>query len=168
MRKAVYAGSFDPPTNGHLWMIEQGSKLFDSLVVAIGLNPDKNYVFPASERGCMLKEITKAYPNTCADHFEKKYVVNYAKSIDAGYILRGIRTDEDYDYERKMRHENRRIDSNIETVFLMPPNELEDISSSFVMGLVGPEGWEMIIQGLVPEAVYKKILGKYKSLRAVK
>ena len=161
MKKAVYAGSFDPPTNGHLWMIERGSKLFDKLIVAIGVNPDKKYNFSVKERKCMLEEIIKDYPNTSTYCFERKYLVDYADSTGAEYILRGIRTDEDYDYERKMRHENNRINSSIETVFLMPPNELEDISSSFVMGLVGPEGWEKVVKELVPEPVYRKILEKY-------
>ena len=163
MKKGVYAASFDPPTNGHLWMIEQGSKLFDLLVVAIGVNPDKEYTFPLDTRVEMLRKITKQYPNISVDTFENQFLVNYAKSVEACYILRGIRSEGDYEYERVMRYINSDLDSNILTVFLIPPREIAEISSSFVKSLVGPEGWEKTIKKYVPRSVYEKFLKQFKN-----
>ena len=94
MKRGVYAGSFDPVTNGHLWMIRQGVALFDELIVAIGDNPDKNYTFSVSERAEMLRKTTQEYPNLRVEVFEKLFLVDYAQMVGANYIVRGIRTDE--------------------------------------------------------------------------
>jgi len=163
MKKGVYAGSFDPPTNGHLWMIEQGARLFDELVVAVGINPDKRYAFSVDERIEMLKEITKPYSNIIVDSFEKKFLVDYAKLVGANYILRGIRSERDYTNERDMRYINSDLNPEIITIFLIPPREIAEVSSSSVKGLVGPDGWEEIIKKYVPKPVYKKFLKKFKS-----
>ena len=163
MKKAIYAGSFDPPTNGHVWMIEQGAKLFDELVVAIGLNPDKKHAFSLDERIEMLYKITGQYSNIKVDTFENQFLVNYARSVDATYVLRGIRTPGDYEYERGMRHINSDLNPEITTVFLMPPRKISEISSSLVKGLVGPEGWEQVVRSYVPEPVYKKFLERFKA-----
>ena len=96
MKKGVYAGSFDPPTNGHLWMIEQGAKLFGEVIVTIGINPDKKYTFSLNERVEMLRNITKKCQNITVDSFQSQFLVNYAESVQAGYILRGIRSESDY------------------------------------------------------------------------
>lgn len=161
MKKAVYAGSFDPVTNGHLWLIEQGVKLFDVLVIAIGVNPDKKYTFPLTERIDMLKAITHHTLNTYIDTFENQYLVNYAKSIKAPYILRGIRTEGDYEYERAMRHINSDLNADITTIFLIPPREIAEISSSFVKGLIGPQGWEDVVKKYVPEFVQDKLAERF-------
>ncbi|MDD4937872.1 MAG: pantetheine-phosphate adenylyltransferase [Candidatus Shapirobacteria bacterium] len=160
-RKAVYAGSFDPPTNGHVWMIEQGSKLFDNLVVSIGTNPDKKYTFSVEERLEMLKESVKNCSNVSFDEFNNKYLVNYAKQIGADFILRGTRNSIDFDFEKAMNNVNQDIDSNIITVFLIPPRELCEISSSLVKGLIGPDGWEEIVCKYVPQPIFDKIKEKY-------
>jgi len=163
MQKAVYGGSFDPPTNGHLWMIEQGAKLFDSLIVAIGTNPNKGCAFSLKDRIEMLKSITESYRNTTIATFQNRFLVNYVESVMAGYILRGIRSEGDYEYERVMRHINGDLNRSILTVFLMPPREIAEVSSSFVKGLVGPKGWEKIVKKYVPLSVYKKFLEKFRS-----
>jgi len=160
MKRAVYAGSFDPPTNGHLWMIKEGTRLFDELVVAIGINPEKKSTFSIEERCGMLKGIIRKYPNTRVDKYENQFLVNYASSIGVGYILRGIRTERDFGYERDMRYVNSDQNPDITTVFLTPPREIAETSSSLVKGLVGPDGWEEVVEGYVPRNVYNKFLQK--------
>jgi len=155
--KCIYAGSFDPPTQGHLFMIEKGSMLFDHLTVAIGLNPDKTYSFSLEERIAMLRECTTKYDNVNVEHFEGQYLVNYAGKTGAKYILRGIRSNQDYDFERAMRNVNEDLNPEITSVFLMPPREICDISSSFVKGMVGPKGWRKAVRPYVPEPVMKKL-----------
>ena len=163
MKKAVYAGSFDGMTNGHLWMVKQGSKLFDELIVAVGTNPEKKRgcTFSLDERYDMAKRVIRDFPNVKADHFENQYLVRYAKSVGAQYLLRGIRCEEDYEYERGTRYGNRAMDPTIETVFLIPPKNLTEIKSSFVKGMVGYEGWESQVKKRVPRPVYKKFLESF-------
>jgi len=160
-RKAVYAGSFDPPTNGHLEMIEKGAGLFDNLVLAIGINPDKRYTFSSDERMEMLKRITRDFSNISIDSLGNQFLVNYAESIGARYILRGIRSGADYEYERGMRYINSDLNPKIESVLLMPLRQNAEISSSFVKGLIGVEGWEDVVERYIPKPVYKKILEKF-------
>lgn len=157
-KKAVYAGSFDPPTNGHLWMIMEAQLLFDNLVVAIGSNPNKKSTYSIVEREQMLKNITVNFPNVEIDVFENKFLVDYASSIGASFIIRGIRTGADYEYERAIRYINADLQPSIKTIFLMPPREIAEISSTMVKGMVGPAGWQQMIQRYVPPAVYAKIL----------
>lgn len=161
MKKGVYAASFDPVTNGHLWVIEQAARLFDHLVVAIGVNPDKSYTFSMNDRLDFLRGTTEQFDNVTVMSYEHQFLVNYARSVDAEYIVRGIRTQADYEYERGMRYINSDLDSNITTIFLMPPREIAEISSSFVKGLVGPEGWRDVVKRYVPEAVYEKFLEQF-------
>ncbi|MCW4001997.1 MAG: pantetheine-phosphate adenylyltransferase [Candidatus Bathyarchaeota archaeon] len=162
MKKGIYAGSFDPPTNGHVWMIKQGARIFDALIIAIGTNLDKEYAFSLDARVEMLKSITKPYRNTTVDTFENQFLVNYARSVEAAYILRGIRSESDYEYERVMRHINSDLDPNIMTIFLIPPREIAGISSSFVKSLVGPKGWKKTIKKYVPQPVCEKFLEKFR------
>jgi pantetheine-phosphate adenylyltransferase len=157
-RLCVYAGSFDPLTIGHLWMIEQGVKLFDRLVVAIGTNPDKTYTFTIDERMAMLRESTSQFPNISLASFSNRYLIHYAQSVEATHILRGIRSESDYEYERTIRHINGDLDSIICTVFLMPPRGIAEVSSSMVKNLVGPVGWKRVVRKYVPEPVYKRFI----------
>ncbi len=154
----VYAGSFDPITIGHLWMIEQGVRLFDKLAVAIGVNPDKKYSFPLEERLDMLRESTRRFPNVSVAAFSNRYLIHYAQSLGATHILRGIRTESDYEFERTMRNINGDLDSGICTVFLMPPRGIAEVSSSMVRGLIGPVGWQKIVRKYVPDPVYRRLL----------
>ncbi len=165
MRRAVYAGSFDPLTNGHLWMIEEGARLFDELVVAIGVNPSKKYTFSLENRVDMLKRATRTFPNVKVDSFENEFLVNYANSVDARYMLRGIRTEGDYEYERGMRYINGDLNQQIVTPFLIPPRGLAEVSSSFVKGLVGPNGWEDVVEEYVPRNVYNQFLVNFNGLQ---
>ena len=158
MRRAVYAGSFDPITLGHLWMVEQGARLFDELVVAVGVNPDKRYYFSLDERLDVLREVTAGLPNVRVASFENLFLVHYARQIGADFILRGIRNEQDYGYERGMRYVNAEFDEGVTTVFLLPPRPLVEVSSSFVKGLVGPDGWEQILPKYVPAPVHRMFL----------
>jgi pantetheine-phosphate adenylyltransferase len=161
MKKAIYAGSFDPLTNGHLWVIEEASKLFDEVIVAIGVNPDKKSYFSEKEKLEMLKESLKHLPNIQIDSFKSDYLVSYAKEIGASYLIRGIRSESDYSYEKIINNVNYDLNPNIRSIFLMPPKELGEVSSSFVKGLVGPEGWPFAVSKLVPNCVFEKLKEKF-------
>jgi pantetheine-phosphate adenylyltransferase len=158
MAKAVYAGSFDPPTNGHMYMIREGARLFDELVVAIGVNPDKKTTFDLETRLSLLRAVTAGLDSVRVESFENQFLIRYAASLGAEYILRGIRNGQDFSYERTMRHVNGDLEPDIATVFLIPPRHLAETSSSFVKGLVGPEGWREVVKGFVPPEVYDAIL----------
>lgn len=167
-RLAVYAGSFDPLTIGHLWMIERGVEMFDQLVVGIGVNPDKRCTFTVEERLGMLRQSTKGYRNLKVETFGHQFLIKYAQTLNATFILRGIRSESDYEYERVMRNINGDLSPEITTVFLMPPRGIAEVSSSMVKGLIGPEGWEKVIREYVPQPVYKKLLEKFCEKRASK
>jgi pantetheine-phosphate adenylyltransferase len=157
MRTAVYAGSFDPPTNGHLWMIERGLELFDRLIVAIGNNPSKSYSFSVDRRIELLRASVPSCERLTITHFDNRYLVDYAATMGADSILRGIRSSDDYEYERVMRHINADMAPQITTIFLMPPREMAEVSSSMIKGLIGPEGWEDIVRRYVPAPVFDEL-----------
>jgi pantetheine-phosphate adenylyltransferase len=157
-RIGVYAGSFDPLTVGHMWMIEQGALLFDQLIVAIGSNPDKHYTFTTEDRLAMLRESVGRFKTVTEMSFSNRYLMDFARSVKATHVLRGIRSGSDYEFERSMRYINGDIEKNICTVFLMPPRDIAEVSSSMVKGLVGPEGWPTIVRKYVPPPVYKRLL----------
>ncbi len=157
MKHAVYAGSFDPITNGHLWIVQQARVLFDRLTVAIGENPEKTYTFPLGQRIDLLNASIPDGDHIQIKSFENRYLVDYAAEIGAQYIVRGIRSPSDYEYEQVMRQINEDIRPEITTVFLMPPREMAEVSSSMVKGLVGPDGWEGQLRRYVPEAVFAAI-----------
>jgi len=161
VRKAVYAGSFDPITNGHMWMVERGAELFDELVVAIGTNPAKAYTFPLDERRAMLHTTCDGIRGVTVDVFEHQYLVAYARSVGARFVLRGIRTEADYGYERAMRHVNSDMEPDVTTVFLMPPRNITEVSSSLVKGLVGPPGWRDVVRQYVPTPVFERMLTRF-------
>lgn len=161
MRTAVYAGSFDPPTHGHLWMIERGLEMFDRLIVAIGSNPSKTYSFTVEERLDLLRASLPTSERLTIAHFDNRYLVDYAKKMEAKYVLRGIRSPHDYEYERVMRHINSDMAPEITTVFLMPPRDIAELSSSMIKSLTGPQGWEETVRRYVPEPVFKVLAAKY-------
>jgi pantetheine-phosphate adenylyltransferase len=164
--KAVYAGSFDPPTLGHLHIILQGLRLFSDLTIAVAQNPAKKYTFTLDERKDMLeKMIAQATEDTLdpADIHEHRnweiavvgneYLVDYAAKIGATHLIRGMRNVGDFEYERTMEAVNKRINPKIETVFLFPPVNLAEASSSLVKGLVGVEGWRIVVRQFVHPVV---------------
>lgn len=161
-RLGVYAGSFDPLTIGHLWMIQEGARLFERLIVAIGINPDKKYQFTVEERLAMLRESCQEFSNVSVASFSNLYLIDYAKSVGATHIVRGIRSAGDYEFERTMRNINGDLDPSICTVFLMPPRTIAEVSSSMVKGLIGPTGWRKIVRKYVPAPVYHRLLELHK------
>jgi pantetheine-phosphate adenylyltransferase len=162
-RIAVYAGTFDPVTVGHIWMIKTGSSIFDKLVVAVGTNPEKKCYFSLKDRIAMLKESISGYSNVTVDKYTNRFLIKYAESIGAKFILRGIRSTTDYEYEKSISYVNRHLNAEIVTVFLLPPREMIEISSSVVRGLIGPEGWEDVVSKYVPPSVLKRLMLGNKS-----
>jgi pantetheine-phosphate adenylyltransferase len=156
-RKAVYPGSFDPPTNGHLYVIREGARLFDELVVAVGTNPDKRYSFGVHERATILREAVRDLPNVTVGEMGNVFLVDFARSSGASHVLKGMRDESDFRLERTMRNVNADMASDVTTVFVIPPREMVDVSSSFVKGLVGPEGWEKVVARYVPPAVVEAL-----------
>lgn len=163
-RIAIYAGSFDPPTNGHLWMIRQGAALFDELVVALAINPDKKGFLDISERRTALETICAALPaNVRVETVQHGFLVDFARKAGATYLLRGIRNTIDFEYEKPMARINSRMEAKIQSVFLLPPSELEEVSSSFVRGFVGVPGWERWVKACVPPCVFSLIQKKQQA-----
>jgi pantetheine-phosphate adenylyltransferase len=159
-RRAIYPGSFDPVTNGHLDIIERASKLFDDVVVAILLNPGKQPMFSIDERVAMLGDVLNStFPRVEIDTFDG-LLVDYAIEKQAQAIVRGIRAISDYEYELQMALMNRRLRPDIETVFLMSAEENSYLSSRLVkeiFSLGGP------IKGLVPDVVIERMKQKSSS-----
>jgi len=141
-------------TNGHLWIVEEALKIFDTLTVAIGNNPEKSYTFSLKTRLRLLNDCLPESKHMEICHFDNRYLVDYASEIGAQYIIRGIRSATDYEYERVMRQINEDIRPEITTVFLMPSRDVAEVSSSMVKGLVGPTGWSDQVQRYVPEPVF--------------
>jgi len=157
---------FDPLTLGHWWMIEEGHRLFDHLTVAVAVNPDKHPTFMSSERLAMIRETVESQMALTAHHidvvvFDSEFLVNYARSLGVRYILRGIRNASDFQNEQAMRNINRDLAPDIETVFLMPPRDIAEVSSSMVKGLIGPKGWQAVVCRYVTEPVYRRILSHF-------
>ena len=153
---ALYPGSFDPPTNGHLDLIERGAKIFEELVVGILRNTEKSPMFSLAERLEMLKTLTAHLKNVRIEAFHG-LMVEYAKSIDATCVLRGIRAVSDYEYELQMALMNRKLEPTLETVFMMPADKYSYVSSRLVREVAqigGP------VKGLVPEVVEQKLREK--------
>ena len=155
--RAVYAGSFDPPTNGHVWMIDQGARLFDELIIAVAKHPEKEYTFSVEDRIAWLEEIASKHDNVKVASIQNEFLAHYAKRVDARFVIRGIRHEDDYQYERGMRYVNSDLNPDLTTVFLMPPRTLCELSSSFVKGMVGPDGWEPVVERYVPGPVYERL-----------
>ena len=146
---AIYPGSFDPITNGHLDLIQRGSRLFDQLIVAILRNETKSPLFSVEERMEMLHEVVQVYPNVVVDSFDG-LLVDYAAARSATVLLRGIRAISDYEYELQMALMNRRLGPGIETVFMMAHEAYSFISSRLVKEVFSLGG---NITGLVPPTV---------------
>jgi pantetheine-phosphate adenylyltransferase len=156
-RVAIYPGSFDPVTNGHLDVVERGLKIFDKLIVAILVNPNKTFLFTLEERIEMLRESLKEFANVEIDTFGG-LLVDYAAQRQAHAILRGLRALSDFEYEFQMALMNRRLNREIQTVFLMTGLRWIFTSSSIIKEAAQFGG---SIEGMVPVLVEQKIKARY-------
>jgi len=160
MRRAIYPGSFDPVTNGHLDIIERGCKLFDEIIISILINPEKHPFFTIEERLDMLAEVVAdIHKGGCTVRIDSfgGLLVNYAVAQQANAIVRGIRAISDYEYELQMALMNRRLEPGIETVFMMPAETYSYVSSRLVKEVFHLGG---TITGLVPPLVETRMKEK--------
>ncbi|MCX5845732.1 MAG: pantetheine-phosphate adenylyltransferase [Deltaproteobacteria bacterium] len=157
-KMAVYPGSFDPITNGHVDLIKRGSRIFDEIVVLIAYNPNKpTYLFSVEERMEMISEVIMSYERVRVDSYAG-LLVDYVKQSGANIILRGLRAISDFEYEFQLALINRRLNNDVETVFLMTSYEWFFTSSQIIKEAASLGG---SVQGLVPDIVCKKLKEKY-------
>src|SRR5215212_4698111 len=156
MKLAVYPGSFDPLTNGHVDIIERGTHLFDKIIVAILVNVDKSPLFSKSERVEIVREVFKGRPNVEVDTFDG-LLVDYLARRKADVIVRGLRALSDFEAEFQMALMNRRLAPTIETVFMMPAEQYTYISSRLIKEVFSLGGQ---VHGLVPELVEQRLREK--------
>lgn len=159
---AIYPGSFDPPTNGHLDLIQRGSRIFDRLIVAVLRNAEKQPLFTPGERVAMLAEIAQGLSNVEVLEFEG-LLVDFARQCGAQAVLRGIRAISDYEYELQMALMNRRLAPRLETVFMMPAEAFSYVSSRLVKEVFELGG---SVTGLVPPRVEARLQAKMRDLGA--
>jgi pantetheine-phosphate adenylyltransferase len=158
-RIAVYPGSFDPLTNGHVDIILRGARIFDKIVLALLVNVDKNPLFSLEERVEITRKVFQEYPNVEVDTFDG-LLVDYAKRRDISVIVRGLRAISDFEYELQMALMNRRLSPETETVFMMPAEQYTYVSSRLVKEVFALGG---SVSGLVPEVVEKRLKQKHQS-----
>ncbi len=163
-RTAVFTGTFDPITLGHLDIIRRGRLLFEHVVVGIGVNPNKMSLFSVEERVEMARLVVSRFPNVSVEAFER-LTVQYVRRIGAQVILRGLRTLSDMEYEFGMTLTNQRLDPSIETVFLMADAEYQHVSSSLIKQVVRYGGIEALKQ-FVPEELIAVIVSKLEATDA--
>lgn len=158
MVKAVFAGSFDPPTNGHLDIIQRASKLFESIDIVVSINPEKKYMFSDEERILMMQELIKGYKNVTV-HGYKGLIVNYCKQVGAKVLVRGVRSSNDFGYEFDLALMNQNLNPDIETIFFQTKEKYTIVKSSSIKQLAKFGG---DISGMVPSIVEKALKDKYK------
>ncbi|MDP3097591.1 MAG: pantetheine-phosphate adenylyltransferase [Syntrophales bacterium] len=160
---AVYPGSFDPITNGHVDIIKRGLGVFDELIVLIAHNANKKTLFSVEERVGMIQEVIRDFKNVRVDSFDG-LLVEYVKVAGANVILRGLRALSDFEYEFQLALINRRLNRDVETIFLMTGYKWFYISSTIINEAASLGG---SVKGLVPEIVYQKLQERYSSKRGI-
>jgi pantetheine-phosphate adenylyltransferase len=168
----VYAGSFDLFTKGHLWVAEQGSNLFDKLIIAVAVNPvkAKKTMFTVDERLAQIRACTSHLPNVEVTFCEKKFLHDYVMSLKANWILRGIRGPKDYEAEASMQDmvrealEKKKCTYDLQTAFVRPPHDVAVVSSSAVKELMGFDGWEELVEQFVSPEILELVILKFKEV----
>lgn len=158
MKVAVYPGSFDPITNGHLDIITRGAKTFDKVIVAVLVNVEKKGLFDIAERVELIKRVTKDIPNVEVDSFDG-LLIEYMKKKNASVILKGLRAISDFEYEFQMALMNTKLDNSIETLFMMTSAQYSYVSSSAVKQVAKFGG---CIEGLVPKEIIPEVFHKLR------
>ncbi|MEW5737511.1 MAG: pantetheine-phosphate adenylyltransferase [Myxococcota bacterium] len=164
MRTAIYPGSFDPLTNGHLSLIQRGLKMFDRLIVAIAVNPKKTPLFTVEERKQLIRDALNGDKRVEVDDFQG-LLVDYARRKKARVVLRGLRAVSDFEFEFQLANMNRRLSSDLETVFMMTGEDYFYISSNLVREVASFGG---NVEGIVPANVLVALREKYAALKAPK
>ncbi|MBM4172342.1 MAG: pantetheine-phosphate adenylyltransferase [Ignavibacteria bacterium] len=157
MKKVIYPGTFDPVTNGHIDIVQRASDLFDQIIVTVAKNPTKTALFSVEERLEMLKEVLKDFQNVLVDSFDG-LVVEHAKQVGAVGIIRGLRAVSDFEYEFQMALMNRKLDSEIATILLMPHARYTYLNSTIIRNLAQFHG---NVSEFVPPIVEKKLKEKF-------
>jgi pantetheine-phosphate adenylyltransferase len=157
MKLAVYPGTFDPVTNGHLDLVQRGLMIFDELIIAVAPNPKKQPLFSLDERLALIRESVAGYSNVRVEAFGG-LLVDYVKEKGGVAIIRGLRAISDFEYEMQMALMNRRLAMDVETVFMMPSEEFSYLTSTIVKEVVSFGGpISGLVPGIVEEALNKKI-----------
>lgn len=166
----LVAGSYDPMTHGHTCLVKQSAKLMDRVVVAIGANAQKKTLFTADERMALCEATLRLamepddFAKVSVEPMGAELLANFARAKKAQYILRGIRSPEDFAYESKIQMLNSKICPEIETIFFLPPRDLLEVSSSLVKGLMASNGWEDVVRSYVSEPVMAALQEKRRAL----
>ena len=157
MKIAIFPGSFDPITIGHIDLIDRSSKLFDKVIIAIGQNSQKKYVFSMEQRKSWLEQVASDYKNVVVSSYEG-LTVNFANKENAGYLIRGLRNSSDFDYEKTISQLNNIIGEGLETVFFIAHPGMSHISSTIVREIIKGKG---NVSKFVPDFIHEDIQSKY-------
>lgn len=153
MKIAIFPGSFDPITIGHVDIVKRSIPLFDKIIVAIGVNTQKKYLFSLEQRTEWIKDVFKEYPTIEVSSYNG-LTINYCKEIGAQYLLRGIRSASDFEYEKTIAHLNHTMESQIETILMLSPPEYSSISSTIVREIILGKG---DVSKFVPKEIVKNL-----------
>lgn len=166
----IVAGSFDPITKGHEWLIQEAARLVDELHVVIGVNHTKQYMFDDATRRALVESSVKNMRLVGIPirvHFlSNELLIQFAVKNNATHLIRGIRDTNDFNYETQMASVNRKIAPEVKTVYMVPPPQLSEVSSSTVKSLLGVQGWQDIVKGYVSPAVLKAFEKKLSSFES--